>query len=108
MFLPQPGHVGGPIPPRASTAPSGSVTPPDLPGGELARDIERQEMMWPQSLGFFEKKVSAATQRGPISREMRLGKTTPRLDISELAENLGSASALFERTSFQRTERSIS
>jgi hypothetical protein len=44
-------------------------------------------------LGFFEKRVSAASRRGPLMR-MTIGKTTPRVDIIELATDSKAAAAL--------------
>ncbi len=57
-------------------------------------------------LGFFEKKVSTSTGRGPLVR-MTIGKTTPRVDMRELAPDRDSATALVTNL-LQRTEKSYS
>jgi serine/threonine protein kinase len=44
-------------------------------------------------IGFFEKRVSASTQRGPLVR-MTIGKTTPRIDMTELGSDAAKASTL--------------
>lgn len=44
-------------------------------------------------LGFFEKRISAASRRGPLVR-MAIGKTTPRIDLLELADDARTATAL--------------
>ena len=44
-------------------------------------------------LGFFEKRVSAASRRGPLMR-MTIGKATPRVDVLELATDPKAAAAL--------------
>ncbi|MCA1568098.1 MAG: DUF4011 domain-containing protein [Acidobacteria bacterium] len=44
-------------------------------------------------LDFFAKRVSVAVQRGPLSR-MTIGKTTARVDLSELGSERKSTSAL--------------
>jgi hypothetical protein len=46
-------------------------------------------------LDFFAKRVSVAVQRGPLSR-MTIGKTTARVDLSELGSERRSASALLD------------
>ncbi len=47
-------------------------------------------------LGFFEKRVSAASRRGPLTR-MTIGKTTPRVDFLELATDSKAAAALLSK-----------
>jgi hypothetical protein len=54
-------------------------------------------------LGFFEKRISVGTQRGQLVK-MRVGKTTPRLDLTELAENTRSATTLLTNL-IQRSEK---
>jgi hypothetical protein len=56
-------------------------------------------------LDFFEKKVSGAILRGQLVR-MTIAKTTPRIDIAELASDLGSAAALLENL-LQRSDRTF-
>ena len=68
-----------------------------------AWDKPRHQEYVSSVLGFFEKRVSAATQRGQLVK-MRLGKTTPRLDFTELAENTGSATTLLTNL-IQRSEK---
>ncbi len=46
-------------------------------------------------LDFFAKRVSVAVQRGPLSR-MTIGKTTARVDLSEMGSERKSAAALLE------------
>jgi len=46
-------------------------------------------------LDFFEKKISGAILRGQLVR-MTIAKTTPRIDVTELALDLDSAAALLE------------
>ncbi len=52
-------------------------------------------------VGFFEKRVSASTQRGPLVR-MTIGKTTPRIDMTELGSDPAKAltllTSLLQRT----------
>ncbi len=57
-------------------------------------------------LGFFEKKVSTSTGRGPLVR-MTLGKTTPRIDLRELASDTDSSAALLTNL-LQRTDKTYS
>jgi serine/threonine protein kinase len=47
-------------------------------------------------LKHFEKKVSSSVLRGPLVK-MTIGKTTPRIDITELALELEDASSILER-----------
>ncbi len=57
-------------------------------------------------LGFFEKKLSTSSGRGPLVR-MTIGKTTPRVDMRELCGDQDSATALLTNL-LQRTEKTYS
>ena len=48
-------------------------------------------------LDFFAKRVSVAVQRGPLSR-MTIGKTTARVDLTELGTTRRPAAALLEQS----------
>lgn len=54
-------------------------------------------------LAFFEKKVAGAILRGPLVR-MTIGKTTPRVDLTELGARPAEATAVLEHL-LQRTDR---
>jgi serine/threonine protein kinase len=56
-------------------------------------------------LDFFAKKVSGAILRGQLVR-MTIAKTTPRIDITELAPDRDSATALLENL-LQRSDRTF-
>ena len=56
-------------------------------------------------LGFFEKRVSAASRRGPLMR-MTIGKTTPRVDFLELATDVRAAAALLTKL-IQRSGQTV-
>ncbi|MBI1325738.1 DUF4011 domain-containing protein [bacterium] len=47
-------------------------------------------------LSYFEKKVSASVLRGPLVK-MAIGKTTARIDVTELADDASEAQSLLER-----------
>ena len=57
-------------------------------------------------IGFFEKRVSAASRRGSLMR-MTIGKTTPRVDFLELATDSKSAAALLSKL-IQRSGQTFS
>lgn len=57
-------------------------------------------------LGFFEKRVSSASRRGPLMR-MTIGKTTPRADFVELATDPKAAMALLSNL-IQRSAQTYS
>ncbi len=68
--------------------------------------IEPQKQQYvSQILDFFEKKISTTVMRGPLVR-MGIGKTTPRIDISELDTDRRPAQALLDAL-LQRNTRSI-
>jgi DNA polymerase III delta prime subunit len=56
-------------------------------------------------LGFFEKRVKGSVLRGPLVR-MKIGKWTPRIDLTELGVDKADAAALLERL-LQRTGQSV-
>ena len=58
-----------------------------------------------QILGFFEKKITASVMRGPLVR-MTIGKTTPRVDLSELGTPRLDPAALLDHL-LLRNERAL-
>lgn len=54
-------------------------------------------------LRYFEKKVSATVLRGPLVR-MTIGKTTPRIDLTELAGSIPESQQLLDRL-LERTDK---
>jgi hypothetical protein len=57
-------------------------------------------------IGFFEKRISAASRRGPLMR-MTIGKTTPRVDFLDLAIDPKAAAAFLTKL-IQRSGQAFS
>jgi len=75
----------------------------DLPPGQWAKPPHQDYVS--SVLDFFEKKVSGAILRGQLVK-MTIAKTTPRIDVVELAQDLDSAAALLENL-LQRSDRTF-
>ena len=75
----------------------------DVPAGRWAKPPHQDYVS--SVLDFFEKKISGSILRGQLVR-MTIARTTPRIDVTELAPDLHSAAALLENL-LQRSERTF-